>query len=355
VAWTDRVGVAVTALPADGRVHVSYGHRTIPGPRALEAGGIVKLQGLERLFPNEPRRFNVLYLVTSRLPEGAVALARTARAKGAKVVVNQNGVAYGGWFGPGWERINAPMTELLGLADHVFYQSAFCRMCADRFLGPRTGPAEVLYNAVDTAVFAPADAPVPGPFTLLLGGTQYQWYRVDLALQVLALVAADLPDARLLVTGRLRWPGSEAPDRQARDRARELGVEDRVEFMGPYAQADGPAIFRRGHVLLHTKYNDPCPTTVIEAMASGLPVVYSATGGVPELVGSEAGIGVPSPLNFDHDHPPDPSLLAAGVLRVCADYDRFAAAARQRAVSRFDLQPWLGRHRALFQTLTGSS
>ena len=61
---------------------------------------------------------------------------------------------------------------------------------------------------------------------------------------------------------------------------------------------------RRADLLLHTKYNDPCPTVVLEAMASGLPVVYSASGGVPELVGEEAGVGIPAPFDWEHDHPP---------------------------------------------------
>ena len=73
-----------------------------------------------------------------------------------------------------------------------------------------------------------------------------------------------------------------------------IGVAERVEFLGPYSQLEAPHILRRGHVLLHTKYNDPCPTAVIEAMACGVPVVYSSSGGVPELVGQEAGIGVPT-------------------------------------------------------------
>ena len=49
---------------------------------------------------------------------------------------------------------------------------------------------------------------------------------------------------------------------------------------------------RRAHLLLHTKVKDPCPSTVVEAMACGLPVVYPASGGTVELVGDEAGIGV---------------------------------------------------------------
>lgn len=352
IAWTDRRRIAWAGLPAGGHVQVSYGYRHLSRPSDVEVGGIVKLQGLQREFPNSPRRFNVLYLVSSRLPEAPVALGRATKRKGARIVVNQNGVAYAGWYGPGWEQVNAPMAELLGLADHVFYQSEFCRLCADRFLGQPAGRSEVLHNAVDTTRFAPAPQE-RRPLTLLIGGTQQQWYRVDVALQVLARVSRDVPEARLLVAGRLRWKaaGRSGQLKEARARAREFGVDDRVTFLGPYSQADAPAIFHRGDLLLHPKYNDPCPTTVIEAMAAGLPIVYSKSGGVPELVGGEAGIGVPSELDFERDHPPSPDALAEAVLAVAGARERFAAAARERAVERFDVRRWVARHAEVFQGL----
>lgn len=350
-AWLHRTQVAYGSLPDGQVVRVSYGHRRLPRADEPAGGGIVKLQGLERLFPNTRSRFNLLYLVTSRLPDGAVALARTAKKKGARLVVNQNGVAYAAWFGPGWERVNAPMIDLLALADHVFYQSEFCRLSADRFLAPRVGPSEILYNCADTTRFAPAGGRESRPLTLLLGGTQYQWYRLDLALQVLAIVSRSISDVRLLVTGRLRWPGHRAPATQARDRARELGVLDRVEFLGPYSQAAAPDIFRRADILIHTQYNDSCPTTVIEAMAVGLPVVHSKSGGVPELVGPDAGAGVDAPLDWERHHLADPAAMADAVRTIAADRPRYAAAARQRAVDRFDLRPWLSRHQSVFAEL----
>ncbi|MBM4364463.1 MAG: glycosyltransferase family 4 protein, partial [Deltaproteobacteria bacterium] len=232
------------------------------------------------------------------------------------VVWNQDGVAYPGWHGPGWERANAPMAEALHEADHVFFQSAFCRLTADRFLGERSGPSEILYNAVDTAYFSPAPEP-PGtqgssrPLTLLLGGSQYQWYRVDVALRTLASLLRRDNEARLIVTGALVFD----PD-PARARSRvaglsaELGLDGRVELTGPFTQEAAPSVYRRADLLLHPKVNDPCPGTVLEAMACGLPVVYSATGGVPELVGPDAGVGVRGPLDFERDHPPPAEELA---------------------------------------------
>jgi glycosyltransferase involved in cell wall biosynthesis len=342
---------AIARTPAaTGSVHVFYGYDRIPSLDEAVHGGMVKFQALARVLPNAPRDFNLLYLGSSTAPRDAGALVRLARERGAPFAWNQNGVAYPGLYGPRYEAINAPLRECLRAADHVVFQSAFCKLSAERFLGAPRGTWEILHNPVDTSRFTPG-VREGGAFTLLLGGNQYQRYRFEAALRTLELVHAELPDARLLVSGALSWQ----PDRRlARREADELlaraGLAGHVELLGTYTQAEAPDVMRRGDVLLHTKYNDPCPTIVLEAMACGLPVVYSASGGTPELVGDEAGVGVEAPLDFDADHPPDPDALAAAVVAVHASLGDFRAAARRRA-ERFDLTPWVERHRALFEEL----
>lgn len=349
------IGRARPALGAG--VRVSYGVRTLPGTGEPLSGGLVKFQRLAAVYPNAPLDFNLLYLGSSSRPRDSSALIRLARARGAAVVWNQDGVAYPGWHGPGWERANEPMAKALHAADHVFFQSAFCRLSADRFLGERSGPSEILYNAVDTGFFAPASPPVgpadgARPLTLLLGGSQYQWYRVEVALRTLAELLHGGLEARLIVTGALVFDPEPARARsRVADLGAGLGLADRVELTGPFTQAAAPSVYRRADVLLHPKVNDPCPGTVLEAMACGLPVVYSATGGVPELVGADAGVGIPGPLDFEHDHLPSPEELADAVQQVAGSLAEQAAAARERAVERFDLQPWVERHRAVFERL----
>jgi glycosyltransferase involved in cell wall biosynthesis len=344
------VAVRFSGLPPAGEVHVWYGHRRVPRSGDLAVGGIVKLQELERRFPGSVRRFNLLYLVSSRLPEGPVALARAAQAKGAALVVNQNGVAYPGWHGPGWRRTNAPMAKLLRRADHVFYQSRFCQETADRFLETRPRRSEVLYNAVDTTRFAPALLDARTPLTMLLGGTQYAWYRVATALEVLALVRHGHPEARLLISGQLRGSSERTPRADFERLAETLRVREAVDLLGPYAQTEAPAIYQRAHLLLHTKYNDPCPTVVVEAMASGLPVVFSGSGGVPELVG-DAGVGVPTEISWDRDIPPDHEAMARAVESAFERRRVLGAVARQRAIERFDLRHWISRHEDVFRGL----
>jgi len=322
---------------------VFYGHDRLPGPGDPVAGGTGKFQGLARRFPNHPTDFSLLYLGSTWLPRDLRPLLWVARRRRVPVVVNQSGVAYPGWAGDHTDEVNRPFRLALLAADHVLYQSEFCKLSADEFLGDPHGGWEVLYNAVDVHHFAPDSALELERPVLLLAGDQTQAYRLEVALRTLA----QLPDAKLIVTGRLAC--------DPRPLLRELALADRVEFVGRYAQRDAPAIFRRAHLLLHTKVKDPCPTAVIEAMACGLPVVYAASGGTVELVGNDAGIGVPHPDGWEHDVPPAPEELAEAVNAVLARRDAFAAVARRRVVERFALEPWLDRHADLFTELTGGA
>jgi glycosyltransferase involved in cell wall biosynthesis len=324
-------------------VRVFYGHDVVPGAGEAVSGGTAKFQRLAARFPNHPTDHTLLYLGSTWLPRDLRSLIALERRRGVPIVVNQSGVAYPGWAGEETDAINRQFRRALLAADHVLYQSEFCKRCGDDFLGEPGGSWEVLYNAVDVDHFTRRAAPPDGGPVLLLGGDQTQSYRLELALETLARVRDSRPDARLLVTGRLVSSPEPLIER--------LGLTEAVELTGRYAQRDAPALYSRAHVLLHTKVKDPCPSAVIEAMACGLPVVYAASGGTVELVGDEAGVGVPHPDGWERDQPPSTEQLADAVGQVLADLPRYAEAARRRAVERFALGPWLDRHAELFDEL----
>jgi glycosyltransferase involved in cell wall biosynthesis len=325
-------------------LRVSYGHDRVPAPGERVAGGTAKMQKLAERFPSSPADFSLLYLGSTWLPRDLRRLLALARRRGIPIVVNQDGVGYPGWAGDRTEEVNRPLRTALEAADHVLYQSEFSKSSSDLFLGEPRGSWEVLPNAVDVSLFTPADAPPAGGGpVLLLGGDQTQAYRLELALETVAALRSRQPDVQLLVSGRLVSP--------IEPLVRAHGLEGRVHVVGEYDQRDAPAIFRRAHALLHTKVLDPCPTVVLEAMACGLPVVYPASGGTPELVGDDAGVGVPHPIGWERDEPPSAEAMADAVERVLAERPAYSEAARARAVERFALEPWLDRHAELFASL----
>ena len=339
--------------PCGGTPRVFYGQDRLPARTDSASGGIIKCQDLADIFPNSPTSPNLLYLVSSALPSHLPVLLRAAKRASCPIVLSQNGVAYPAWHPQGWAEANIPLAAAYHAADFVFWQSEFCRVSADRFLGPRARVGEILFNPVDTQVFTPRPATrSPGSPVILVSGSHLYRFRIEAAILAFARFQKGHPGARMIVAGRYCWGSDEATcRREIRDVALQAGVDEAIDWRGTYTQSEAPALMREADILLHTTYNDACPRLVVEAMACGLPVVYSASGGVPELVGSEAGVGLPAPRDWDQIHPPQPDALAAALETVLSNHAAMSTAARHRAVTLFDVKTWLQRHSTLFQQL----
>jgi glycosyltransferase involved in cell wall biosynthesis len=94
--------------------------------------------------------------------------------------------------------------------------------------------------------------------------------------------------------------GSGPLESELRARAEALGVASRVHFIGRRPHAEVPDWISACDVLCLPSFREGCPNVVLEALASGRPVVASRVGGVPELLDRENGLmvaaGEPSEL-----------------------------------------------------------
>lgn len=330
---------------------VSYA-RQAPRPGEVATGGRVKLIALAEVFP-EQTRANILYLVSSALPSNYRYWINRAIHKKIPIVLNQNGVATPGWAGEKTDEINAPLKWTLERANTVIYQSEFCKRSADRFLGFAKGPTFIAYNAVNLAQFSPEPRPPGRPLTILLGGSQYQRYRVTSALEAFALVAKSIPEAKLLISGKIDWQNDPAlSTREVLELACQLKIENQVQLTGPFLQSEAPALYRQADILLHTKYNDPCPTAVIEALACGLGVVHSMSGGLPELVDPSCGVGLPVVQSYETDHSPSAEVWAGALISTAERLSDIRISARKVAEAQFGMDHWLKVHRSVFGDLT---
>jgi glycosyltransferase involved in cell wall biosynthesis len=125
---------------------------------------------------------------------------------------------------------------------------------------------------------------------------------------------------------------------------RALGIESRVRFLG--VRSDIPDLLRAADVFVFPSRWEGNPLSVMEAMATGLPVIATAVGGVPELVEDGAsGILIP---NEDRD------ALVAAMQRMVEQPDlrvQMGQAARCRAVERFDIRQTVRAYEALYEEI----
>ena len=152
------------------------------------------------------------------------------------------------------------------------------------------------------------------------------------AFRAFAEFAREYPRSTLTIAG-------EGPQlAELRELAATLGIAGQVEFTGFLPQTELRALYARSHLFLHPSETAPdgdregVPNAMLEAMASGLPVLATLHGGIPEAVEN----GVSGTLVTERDH----QAMAQGALALArseSEYRAMSAAASVRVSALFDL------------------
>ena len=200
--------------------------------------------------------------------------------------------------------LRATRTAALTGAAHVFCPSAYLR---DVALGWGLEPerVSVLPNPAPEIPSLPsreelrAELALDGAVLAFAGRLGPQK-----GLEVALAALSSVPEVTLTVAG-------DGPDRGALERrASELGLVERVRFLGPLPREGVLRLFGAADASLLPSAWENFPHTVVEALAVGTPVIASAVGGVPEVVrDGENGLLVP---------PGNPDALAAAIRRFFA-------------------------------------
>jgi glycosyltransferase involved in cell wall biosynthesis len=163
--------------------------------------------------------------------------------------------------------------------------------------------AEVVPNIVDREVFHPGSP--ASPPQIIVARNLEPIYDNATALRAFAIVRQKRPDVRLLIAGT----GPEAD--RLRALAGDVGVQEAVEFTGRLDRQDMARRLRESAVALNPSRVDNMPNSVLEALASGVPVVSTDVGGVPFIVkDGETALLVPAG---------DPQRMASAILSVLDD------------------------------------
>lgn len=149
-------------------------------------------------------------------------------------------------------------------------------------------------------------------------------------LQSVPLVTRAVPTVEYVIAGGRH---SSIDDRTLEAALGSTRVRDRVRLLGHVPRHDLPGLYRRAQIFVMPSYYETFSISVVEAMAFGLPVVATGTGGLPEVVlDGVTGILVP---------PGDSVALSEALIQLLQDAGlrrRLGNAGRERALAEFTVQ-----------------
>jgi glycosyltransferase involved in cell wall biosynthesis len=125
------------------------------------------------------------------------------------------------------------------------------------------------------------------------------------ALRAFRIIKDQVPSARFTIAGS-------GPERECLEKlAEELGLGGTVTFTGRLNNEEMPSLYRSADIVVNPSLVDNMPVSILEAMASGVPVVSTRIGGIPFIIqDGSTGLLVPSR---------EPSAIANAVTRLIRD------------------------------------
>lgn len=195
--------------------------------------------------------------------------------------------------------------KINALADVTIFQSNYGRYATREKFNVIGNDGPVIYNPVDIETFKPEGERVDLASGIRICCATFSTNKKK-GLDTIYRLAERYTDFHFIICGRTDS---------------DIHLEN-ISFMGMLDKPDLSRTMRSSDLFLFPSENETCPNVVLEAMASGLPIIYEDSGGTAELV-EDCGI----PLGSDFE---------ADVQRIMSEQDLFAKRARERAVNIFN-------------------
>jgi glycosyltransferase involved in cell wall biosynthesis len=184
-----------------------------------------------------------------------------------------------------------------------------------------------LHHGVDTELFSPVpragDLPA-SPFGIVFVGALEDYNGPATLIDAFARIATAIPQAELIFIGRGetdRW----------RERLESRGLANRAIFLGSLSRDDVARRLRACAVLCAPSYGEPYGQNILEAMASGKPVIGTSAGGHRHLIDPKGGFLI---------DPGDDRALAKALLAVLGDPERAGRMGRYNRQLVADRHAW---------------
>lgn len=190
-----------------------------------------------------------------------------ARLRGTAVIVNYRGGEAAEFLQRSAKIVRFTMQQAVALV----VPSGFLHEVFSRF----GMSAEVVPNIIDLSRFHVRPSVRSGAPHLLVARNLEPLYDNETAIRALEIVRTRFADARLTIAG------SGPEENRLRQLANTLGLENHVHFAGRLERDEMAAMYRSADLILNPSLADNMPNSVLEAWASGVPVISTNVGGIP--------------------------------------------------------------------------
>lgn len=205
--------------------------------------------------------------------------------------------------------------DLMKRSDALIAVSAYTRKELIDLYDIAEEKIRVIYNGVDVQKFKPNGdrdglrrelAVEREQKVILYVGRLYHRKGLATLLQSMSTVAKRFEDVKLIVSGK----GFRKNELNLRGLTGKLGIEDNVMFLGYFPDEKLPDLYAASDIFVLPALYENFPFAILEAQSTGLPVISTKVGGIPEFLTEENGLLV---------EPSDPEQLAQRIIDLLQD------------------------------------
>jgi glycosyltransferase involved in cell wall biosynthesis len=318
---------------------------TVEGYRIERFKSLVKLYGnpiMPSLFIRlmaEKNKYDIIH-AHSHLYLSTSICSLIRKLRGTPLVITNHGMR--SQTAPGW--LNDLFLATLGkwtlnAADRVIcYTEEEKSEMVKLGVGPQK--IRVIHNGIDTGLFMPSGK--HGDVNRLLWiGRFVPGKGVFYLIEAFAEAVKEKPGLVLTMVGNGPQMGA------AREKIRELGIDDKVTIREFVPNEELPAVYRGADVFILSSLEEGVPRTILESMACGLPVICTD---LPQLGRIVDGCGLIVPVG-------NSEALAKAILRVASDPDlahRLGACGRERVIKSFSWDDTVQKTLSLYHDIIES-
>ena len=179
--------------------------------------------------------------------------------------------------------------SMLKRSNRLIAVSDFTRRELLQYYKVQADKIRVIHNGVDTRKFQPATDKRkakqelgfnPDDIAVLSVGRLYARKGLFTLIESMPAVVRSFPRAKFIISGK----GQSNEMKKLVAHAQKLGVIDNIVFTGYYPDRKLPRLYQAADVFAFSTFYENLPFAVLEALSTGLPVVTTNVGGIPEMI-----------------------------------------------------------------------